>query len=558
MAQPAPTQEEKKSLHINDLATVLPQITTSVASQYGMQALGGLGGMLMTGLGALLPQVSKDQAVDAGVKTVKNLQDKAYMPTNPYARALLGYAGEKLAPVTDAYEEVRRAAADPAAENFNSPAAGALVYTAPDIIAEGLPITKLLRAGARGTRFDVPLEVGDAGRQATGIGSREGGMVSSFRAADDPPWQRLEAGSTAAAQGMDAENVWKSYRVYKDEDGHWRWEFPDTEAKLKIGDMDVQQMSMSEVKANLKDAKKMAKEFAATKVTQFKAGTPEWNDAIAILKKLEAEVAKWHSIAKGRTPLPTIGVSGAKLSETPIPLKDVLDHPTFFKQYPNAGNAVRVRHLTQQEMKKRPNIYGFMGYDGTLALNPTLSPEEMMSTMLHEVQHNVQNLEGLAKGGGKEYMPTFKKLLPDLEKQAERELRNAHTKVKTLEHRGRSEEHDKWVEASARRDAAKEALKIINETQENIKRHKLNTNTGKFNAYESLLGEMESRLTELRRELGYDLYPLAHRQKLADFGGNFAAPLVMHHPRSDMYLVPPSDLYGAELVDFYKKQRANP
>lgn len=72
-------------------------------------------------------------------------------------------------------------------------------------------------------------------------------------------------------------------------------------------------------------------------------------------------------------------------------LPDVLHHPKLFERYPELNN-VRVEQETNPE-------YGgsFSPYHNTLRVNP-MAPDHL-GTVLHEIQHKIQEIEDFARGG---------------------------------------------------------------------------------------------------------------------------------------------------------------
>jgi hypothetical protein len=83
-------------------------------------------------------------------------------------------------------------------------------------------------------------------------------------------------------------------------------------------------------------------------------------------------------------------------AKKPVMLDQVLNHPELFQAYP---------HLKQIKVEPLPaylrdkNILGQMSSDGTLSLTNDLHPDFARSVILHEVQHDIQNMEGFAMGG---------------------------------------------------------------------------------------------------------------------------------------------------------------
>ena len=72
-------------------------------------------------------------------------------------------------------------------------------------------------------------------------------------------------------------------------------------------------------------------------------------------------------------------------------LKDILDNDYLFEAYPD---------LADMTVVYDPNIDGWGSYDGErITLNPSLTNEEIASTLLHEVQHAIQHREMFARGG---------------------------------------------------------------------------------------------------------------------------------------------------------------
>ena len=83
----------------------------------------------------------------------------------------------------------------------------------------------------------------------------------------------------------------------------------------------------------------------------------------------------------------------------PQKLSDAIDHPGLFEQYPGLGN---VSVFDDQNMVGR-------GYNGSYApdydairMNPDLTDEQRLSTLLHETQHAVQRREGFVSGSNGE------------------------------------------------------------------------------------------------------------------------------------------------------------
>lgn len=74
-------------------------------------------------------------------------------------------------------------------------------------------------------------------------------------------------------------------------------------------------------------------------------------------------------------------------------LKDVFNHPELFKAYPDLEK-YKMRILNPDS-----NVYAKKGNDMTIFVRANATPEEARSSILHEVQHHIQENEGFARGG---------------------------------------------------------------------------------------------------------------------------------------------------------------
>lgn len=77
-------------------------------------------------------------------------------------------------------------------------------------------------------------------------------------------------------------------------------------------------------------------------------------------------------------------------------LGDVLDHPQLFQAYPHLKD---IWYSEDHSLGKYN--YGY-SQGNLIAVNPNLPNEEKMTTVLHELQHQVQHYEGFATGGNPE------------------------------------------------------------------------------------------------------------------------------------------------------------
>ncbi|WP_290494523.1 LPD23 domain-containing protein [Hyphomonas sp. UBA4494] len=92
---------------------------------------------------------------------------------------------------------------------------------------------------------------------------------------------------------------------------------------------------------------------------------------------------------------------------------DALQHPTLFAAYPEiADQVIQVRDLGPVTRDAEGNLVSGQfgrnhGPGQPIELNSQLTPDEMRSTLLHETDHTIQDVEGFAVGGNPMTAPKF-------------------------------------------------------------------------------------------------------------------------------------------------------
>jgi hypothetical protein len=172
---------------------------------------------------------------------------------------------------------------------------------------------------------------------------------------------QIEAAKAALDQGKDAEQVRQETGWFKSMDGKWRFEIDDSKAVL----VDTKSLTTGyekELKTIMSKAKRMS----------------EGPEKEQLLSQADEIVSKADQATSPR-------------------LGKVLDHPDLYKAYPwIADTKVVFSKLKQGE-------YG--GYDpaiNTIEVNKNLSADEIKKTLLHEIQHVIQEQENFARGGSTE------------------------------------------------------------------------------------------------------------------------------------------------------------
>ncbi|RRV28908.1 hypothetical protein EGJ86_23540 [Pseudomonas sp. o96-267] len=101
-------------------------------------------------------------------------------------------------------------------------------------------------------------------------------------------------------------------------------------------------------------------------------------------------------------------------------LSDVLDHPELFDAYPHLSSLV-VQFVNYESITERGKFYE---YANRIELNCNLQPAQLLSTLLHEIQHSIQAREDFARGGNsdQDFAGNVKRLLTQMSEDHAREV----------------------------------------------------------------------------------------------------------------------------------------
>lgn len=108
-----------------------------------------------------------------------------------------------------------------------------------------------------------------------------------------------------------------------------------------------------------------------------------------------------HDASLAMDKLDQLAVKSSSIFDEPrsLPLEQIFHHPELFKAYPQ---------LRDTKVISKSSLWDFFGQEQgsfdpkTGTINITPHAEDKLGTLLHEVQHAVQQLEGFAKGGNTE------------------------------------------------------------------------------------------------------------------------------------------------------------
>lgn len=157
--------------------------------------------------------------------------------------------------------------------------------------------------------------------------------------------------------GADNEAIRKATGWHKGMEGKWRFEIDDSQAAL---------IDQGQLQATSKEIETLYKQANKAKDPAVKE---------ELLAKADEMAANYDEATKPR-------------------LRNILSHPTLYKAYPWIGDV----KVIQSKLPEGENG----GYDpatNTIQLSKDLSPDKMKETLLHEVQHVIQEQEDFARGG---------------------------------------------------------------------------------------------------------------------------------------------------------------
>jgi hypothetical protein len=251
--------------------------------------------------------------------------------------------------------------------------------------------------------------------------------------------------------------------------------------------------------------------FAASKLEK-KGITPQeiWKETGTVRGpdgQWRQEISDKESFVKGTKPFEDVimgaydrGVlkTGNQLYKTTV--EDVMYHNPLKEAYPELMNT-ETRMLRKDSDARGSLRKDVMNKQQVLEVRKDLPPEDARSTMLHELQHGIQESEGFAAGGNAETMDRLigkAKERNFLIKQSD-EWKSANDLVNNV--------YDKYFAGQLNLDELKLAEKQLQEQYPILREQITASDTARkigddpVDAYKRLMGEAEARLTQTRRNL---------------------------------------------------------
>lgn len=194
--------------------------------------------------------------------------------------------------------------------------------------------------------------------------------------------------------GEDAEAVRKETGWHKGVDGKWRFEISDADARLKdraqwtakIDGINAKLDAALQAKWQAKEQRNdflRARGESPSRISSETKKTPEFKALAKALKNAEAAAEKAQDAA-----------FLVRQGDSLITVGDVLSHPALFAAYPGIAN-VRVDINDSLPAGNAAYAYELRAIE----LSGKSDAQQLLSTLLHEIQHGIQHIEGFAMGG---------------------------------------------------------------------------------------------------------------------------------------------------------------
>ena len=232
-------------------------------------------------------------------------------------------------------------------------------------------------------------EQGDAAADASSIRRSFAGQqaATADQHALATAQQRLDAGE-------DAEAVRQDTGWFRGADGKWRFEINDADAKLQdraqwTRQIDKLRARRDEALKSQWEAEEQRNAFlrlrgeSPSRISADTKKTPEFKALAKAVKAAEAAAEKAQS-----------AVFSAEMGDSLMTVGDVLSHPALFSAYPGVAS------LKVEINRDLPVGNASYTYETqTIELSEDSDQARLLSTLLHEIQHGIQKIEGFARGG---------------------------------------------------------------------------------------------------------------------------------------------------------------
>lgn len=276
--------------------------------------------------------------------------------------------------------------------------------------------------------------------------------------------------SQMSKKGATPQEIWQTTGTVKGPDGQWRQEISDEASKFNLA-KDIQakkQQIESEIAGNkemlnvAKQRGKESKDLFPKELTQAK------KDLKGKTESMEQSVVEHYGYGSD----PRMSGNYANVA---------LEHPALFEAYPE----LRSRIVYQGRKSGDDGTYGSL-YGNQIDVTSKGLLNDPRSTTLHEMQHAIQDVEGFGVGGTAR---DFAKMRYDANQQIGL-LNDKMREVVSQMDNPNIARQDKAALSSQYDDLMNQRMSLVQQAQ-----------IDPMEAYRSLMGEAESRLTQRRMNL---------------------------------------------------------
>jgi len=159
-------------------------------------------------------------------------------------------------------------------------------------------------------------------------------------------------------------------------------------------------------------------------------------------------------------------------------VEDILHHPELLEAYPELGKIKVEAHGSTRGEKG-----SYSQSKNTISIREDLSPDEARSTILHELTHGVQGIEGMNRGAN------YRQLVQYFEKQQQDLLPKISELSDQMREANMAGDMEKYRQIMTERDALSKQYTDINPEELG------------YEAYRNHAGEAEARMVQARRNL---------------------------------------------------------
>ena len=316
------------------------------------------------------------------------------------------------------------------------------------------------------------MDYGPATQRLAGLMADAYNPAGMFIGASSPMFNKQMAfeASKLSAKGKTPQEIWQATGSVKGPDGQWRQEISDQSSKFNFA-KDIQarkQQIESEIATNkealdvVKQRGKEAKDLFPKELTQAK------KELKGKTESLQGSVSDFYGY--GADPRMTGNYANV-----------ALEHPALFEAYPELAQRI----VFQGRKSGDDGTYGSL-YGNQIDVTSKGLLNNPRSTTLHELQHGIQDIEGFGVGGTAR---DFAKMRYDANQQIDVLNNQMRDVVRQMDNPGIARQ-DKAALSNQYEDLMNQRSALVQQAQ-----------VDPMEAYRSLMGEAESRLTQRRMDL---------------------------------------------------------